>query len=326
MKKYFTYSLLILFVLLIFTDNLYSFPKVGTTSFQFLEVLTSARGSALGNAFCSMADNSESEFFNPAGLTGINNIDMSAGYVNWFLDAAQYSFAAGYNWEGYGVLGVQAMFTDVGVIEETRVDALGFHADGSYNGLTGNTFRPNSIVLGLSFARDLTDKLSFGITAKYVHESLFYKNTATALAFDGGVLFKTGFKNIVVDATIRHFGTQVKYIDQSFPLPQTFTIGASSYLLSEKDPLIAQSNQHSIRLAYEMVQPRDYDQQHCVGMEYGFENMFFLRGGYQFNTDEQSWSAGAGVQFEGVRIDYSYNDFGQYLESIHRITIGYAIK
>ena len=325
MKKYSTSYLIVIIYILVFSGSLFSFPKVGTTSFQFLEVLTSARGSALGNAFCSMADNSEAEFFNPAGLTGISNIDLSVGYVNWFLDAAQYSVAAGYYLEGYGILGFQAMFTDVGVIEETRVDALGFHADGSYNGLTGRTFRPNSIVLGVSFARDLTDKLSFGITAKFVHENLIYKS-ASALAFDGGVLFKTGFKNIVVDATIRHFGTTVKYIDQAFPLPQTFTIGASTFLLSEKDPLIAQSDEHSVRVAYEMVQPRDYDQQHCVGMEYGFENMFFLRGGYQFNSDEQSWSAGLGVQFNDLRIDYSYNDFGQYLDSVHRITIGYAIK
>jgi hypothetical protein len=325
MKKYLTSSLIVTIFLLTFSGSLYSFPKVGTTSFQFLEVLTSARGSALGNAFCSMVDNSEAEFYNPAGLTGINNIDLSVGYVNWFLDAAQYSFAAGYYLDGYGVLGFQAMFTDVGVIEETRVDALGFQADGSYNGLTGRTFRPNSIVFGVSFARDLTDRLSLGVTAKFVHENLVYKS-ASVLAFDGGLLFKTGFRNIVIDATIRHFGQQVKYIDEAFPLPQTFTIGVSSFLLSDKDPLIAQSDQHSVRLAYEMVQPRDYDQQHSIGMEYSFENMFFLRGGYQFNTDEQSWSVGMGLQYDGLRVDYSYNDFGQYLDAVHRITIGYAIK
>lgn len=325
MKKYLTSSLIVLVFLLTFSGSLYAFPKVGTTSFQFLEVLTSARGSALGNAFSSMVDNSEAEFYNPAGLTGINNIDLSVGYVNWFLDAAQYSFAAGYYLDGYGVLGFQAMFTDVGTIEETRVDALGFQEDGSYNGLTGRTFRPNSIVVGVSFARDLTDRLSLGVTAKFVHENLVYKS-ASALAFDGGLLFKTGFRNIVIDATIRHFGQQVKYIDEAFPLPQTFTIGVSSFLLSDKDPLIAQSDQHSVRLAYEMVQPRDYDQQHSVGMEYSFENMFFLRGGYQFNTDEQSWSVGMGLQYDGLRVDYSYNDFGQYLNAVHRITIGYAIK
>ncbi|MDR3610375.1 MAG: PorV/PorQ family protein [Ignavibacteriaceae bacterium] len=325
MKKYLTSSLIVLVFLLTFSGSLYAFPKVGTTSFQFLEVLTSARGSALGNAFSSMVDNSEAEFYNPAGLTGINNIDLSVGYVNWFLDAAQYSFAAGYYLDGYGVLGFQAMFTDVGTIGETRVDALGFQEDGSYNGLTGRTFRPNSIVVGVSFARDLTDRLSLGVTAKFVHENLVYKS-ASALAFDGGLLFKTGFRNIVIDATIRHFGQQVKYIDEAFPLPQTFTIGVSSFLLSDKDPLIAQSDQHSVRLAYEMVQPRDYDQQHSVGMEYSFENMFFLRGGYQFNTDEQSWSVGMGLQYDGLRVDYSYNDFGQYLDAVHRITIGYAIK
>jgi hypothetical protein len=325
MKKYLTSSLIVLVFLLTFSGSLYAFPKVGTTSFQFLEVLTSARGSALGNAFSSMVDNSEAEFYNPAGLTGINNIDLSVGYVNWFLDAAQYSFAAGYYLDGYGVLGFQTMFTDVGTIEETRVDALGFQQDGSYNGLTGRTFRPNSIVVGVSFARDLTDRLSLGVTAKFVHENLVYKS-ASALAFDGGLLFKTGFRNIVIDATIRHFGQQVKYIDEAFPLPQTFTIGVSSFLLSDKDPLIAQSDQHSVRLAYEMVQPRDYDQQHSVGMEYSFENMFFLRGGYQFNTDEQSWSVGMGLQYDGLRVDYYYNDFGQYHDAVQRITIGYSKK
>ena len=74
------------------------------------------------------------------------------------------------------------------------------------------------------------------------------------------------------------------------------------------------------------MQPRDYDQQHCLGMEYSFEKWVYLRGGYQFNAGEESWSAGIGIQYNGLRVDYSYNDFGQYLDPVHRFTLGIAIK
>lgn len=314
-----------IFVLSSSGSVLYSFDKVGTTSFQFLKVMMSARASALGGAFSSIANNSDAVFWNPSGLARISGFDASANYVNWLFDAAHYSFAASYHFEDIGTFGLHGIFTDVGSIEVTRADALGF-INGVYNpGLTGEIINPTSLVIGLSYSRNLTDKFSFGITGKYVREDLVY-GSAGAMVFDAGLLFETGFKSIVVAASIMNFGPTVKFIDRSYPLPQTFIVGSSVHLISANDPLLVQAEDHDILLCYDMVQPRDFGQQHSIGLEYSFKNMFSLRSGYKFNGDQEGLSAGVGINFNNYRIDYSFNDYGEYLNSVHKVSIGIAVN
>jgi hypothetical protein len=117
----------------------------------------------------------------------------------------------------------------------------------------------------------------------------------------------------------------VKFIDKNFPLPQTFNIGVSSYLFSPSNPLISSLGESSVLLSYDMIQPRDYDQLHSVGVEYSFQHMIFLRGGYTFNSSQEKLSAGIGLIVADNRIDYSFSDYGTYLGSVHRISIGFDL-
>lgn len=317
--------LIISLMMLVFTATQFPQGKVGTTSFQFLKVLPGARANAMSGSFTTVGDNSEAVFWNPAGLARIAGFDVSTGYIGWFLDVKHFSFSAAYNLDDIGVLGFQGIIVDVGDIEVTTVDRLGF-VNGVYNpGLTGEVISPSSMVLGVSFAKNLTDKFAFGITAKYVQENLVYEK-ASALVFDGGLTFNSGYKSIVIGASVRHFGQEVKFIDKSYPLPQTFNIGISSYLVSPFDPLLTSLDNQSVLFSYDLVQPRDYEQMHSFGLEYDYNNMLFLRGGYSFNSDQEKFSAGLGVKYENFRIDYSFNDYGDYLKSVNRITVGFEIK
>ncbi|MBU1097594.1 MAG: PorV/PorQ family protein [Bacteroidetes bacterium] len=319
--KFITTALIIILI----NSNSFAFEKVGTTSFQFLKVMTTARASAMAGAYSSIAIGSDAIFWNPAAITSVQNAGVTFGYADWFMDAAHYSFSAAYTVEGLGSFGLLGMLSNVGEIEETTVGALGF-VNGVYNpGLTGNKFSPQALVLGISYAKDLNDRFSFGLTAKYAHEDLIYKSTGLIM-FDGGLRYDTEFKSIVIAATLRNFGPEVKFIDKSYPLPQTLNLGISTYLFSQNDPLIADAGDHSLLLSYDMIQPRDFDQQHAVGIEYSFNNMLYLRGGYLFNNDQEGICAGAGFQFMGYKLDYSFNDYGEYLDSIHRISLGLSIN
>lgn len=323
-KKFFVIIMLMLGLNL----QLRAFEKVGTTSFQFLKVYPGARASAMSGAFCSIANNSEAVFWNPAGLASVNGFDVSVNYISWFMDIKHYSFSAAYNLGDLGTVGLLGIMSDVGEIEETRVDMIGVGGikDGMFNpGLTGRVFKPSSMVFGLSYANKLTDRFSFGLSLKYVREDLVYQQS-NALVFDGGFLFDTKYKSIVIGASIRQFGSEVKFVDKDYPLPQTFNIGVSTYLFSPNDPLISSMGDHSLLFSYDMIQPRDYDQMHSMGMEYSFQDMIFLRGGYTFNSDQEGLSAGVGVNINKYRIDYSYSDYGKYLDSVHRITIGFELN
>ncbi len=201
-------------VILLLTGSMHvwGFEKVGTTSFQFLKVTTNARAAGMGEAFTAVADNSEGLYFNPAAIVSVENLDFSAAYLDWFLDIYHSSLTAAYTVPGIGSFGLQALLTDAGEIRVTSVDALGFVGD-TYLGYTGEVIKPGAMVLGLSYARNLTEKFSFGLTVKYAREDLGVRSTGN-IAFDGGLLYDTGFRSLRLSAVIRHFGPEVKFYDE----------------------------------------------------------------------------------------------------------------
>lgn len=315
----------LLILLLLSSGVILGFEKTGTTSFQFLKVMTTARAYAMAGAYTTVANKSDAVFWNPAGLTTVETFSASAGYTDWFMDVAHYSFSAAYSYNNVGTFAVFGMFSDIGSIEETTVSGLGF-VNGKYvPGLTGRTFSPSSMVFGISYARDLNDRFTFGINLKYAREDLVYQS-AGVLIFDGGLTYKTGFKSIVIGAALNNFGPEVKFVDRGYPLPQTLSLGISSKIIGGDDPLLTDIGANSLILAYDMLQPRDYGQQHVIGMEYSFEEMFFLRSGYKFNGDQEGLSFGAGIEFKGYSVDYAYSDFGEYLDTVHRISIGINVN
>ena len=318
-------KILICFFLSAFLSSGMAFEKVGTTSFQFLKIMTDARSTGMGEAFSASVNSSNAVFWNPAALTRVENIDASVSYLDWLLDISHSSFSFAYKWFGVGTFGVQGLFTNVGEIEVTTVEALGFVGDTYNPGLTGETITPGALALGLSFARELTDKLSFGITAKYVQEDLDVDKVNTVI-FDGGLTFETGFRSLRLAAVVRHFGQEIKYVDKSYPLPQTFTIGISALLVAAENGFFLSSADHALLFAYDMSQPRDYDQQHHLGVEYSLKDFIFLRTGYKFNFDEEGVTFGFGLKKGGFRLDYSYGDFGVYFDAVHRFTLGFAIQ
>ncbi len=331
-------------VILILISRGYGFEKVGTTAFQFLKVQTSARYCGMGEASSAVVDDAQSVFFNPAGLVYVNKLAFSADYLDWLLDISHFSLSAAYRIKGIGTFALFGILTDVGEIKVTEVNALGF-VNGVYLGYTGETITPGAMVFGLSFARRITDKFSFGVTGKYAREDLAVKSTQNFI-FDGGLIYETGFRSLRIAASILQFGPDVKYYDQvlleryipsadstyyqkysgkSYPLPQTFSLGASAYIMDSESGIFINSENQSLLVAFDLVQPRDYDQQYHIGLEYGYHDILFLRAGYKLNYDEESFSLGFGLFYSGYRFDYAYSDFGQYLDSVHRFSLGISL-
>lgn len=323
----FSVAMLLVLCALPLSAQISGFDKVGTTSFTFLQVVPNAKVAAMGGVYTTTINSSEAVFFNPAGLTMAPTSGISISYLDYFLDTQLSSLSWSYKYKHYGIIGVQAMYVDIGEIMETSVDYLiRDDVTGIYNpGLTGNIIKPNSYVVGLSFARQVTMKFSFGLTAKYVSEDLVAKSTS-AIVFDGGLLYKTGFKSLVLGTSLRNFGKEIKYFSKTYPLPQTFTIGLSGHLFGPENSLWKEMSGQHLLLAFDLAQVRDHSQQQHVGLEYGLKDMLFVRTGYKFNHDEETYTLGFGVRFSKMRLDYAYNDFGEYLSQIHRFTLGFTIK
>lgn len=311
---------------ILLTTSLSWGQKVGTTSFQFLKVIPDARSTAMGEAYVAADASSEVLFWNPGAAVSVSKLDVSISHVNWFMDTQLYAFSAAFSFPAFGTVGVLGMYNDYGAIDVTRVDFLDFNPDGTFNpGLTGETMLPKSMLIGFSYARSLTNKFSFGLTAKWAHEDLYLEKASTFL-FDGGILYDTGFKSVRIGAVIRHFGPEVKFVNETYPLPQTFEVGASAKLLSPGEALFSEVKNHELLFVYSIVHPRDYAQQQTMGLEYSWNNLFFIRGGYKFNFDEETLTTGLGFRIANARLDYSYIPMGNFLEPVHRFSFGYGLN
>ncbi|MGB2867432.1 MAG: PorV/PorQ family protein [Bacteroidota bacterium] len=316
-----------LFTLLLFGLSVLSGgEKVGTTSFQFLKLSLDARSAALGDAAVSIGNTSEALYWNPAGIRRTTGFDVSTSYLNYFLDVGIFSGAAALPVGEASSIGLFAVVVDYGTIEVTDASHLTFNPDWTYNpGLTGEIMHPTATVFGISYALSVTERLSFGLTAKYLREDLAIAKTS-AVSFDGGLIYKTGWNSLNFGLSIRNFGPEVTFIKESYPVPETFAVGISAYLFAPGAAVFTETNSQSLLFSYDLSHPRDYDQQHHIGLEYGLMDVLFIRGGYKINFDEEGLTYGFGAHYGNVRFDYAYDKFGSILPGVHRFSLGCTLN
>ncbi len=337
------FVLLLLLGLLFGTTNANA-QKVGSTSMQFLKVMPSARAAALGEAYSVWATGAEAIFWNPGGLAHLENMELSSTYIDWLFDSQQGAISYALQIPGFGALGVQLQYVDFGEFEETSVERP-YINDPDNPGLTGRTFKPFSYVIGLSYARYLTDRFSVGLGMKYAHESLYNGNRVTAmvreglyeevdtwadgLMFDFGIRYNTGYRSVHIATAVQNFGADVHYARESNPVPLMFRFGIGADLIGLNGLMATGRENNRLSAAIDLFHPNDYAQQVHFGMEYVFAETIALRGGYKFNYDYDGITLGAGVNHSmgsvGLSVDYSYGTMGTYLGNVQRLSLGVII-
>lgn len=342
-KNSITIFALMFLMIFIQSQNIFSQrQKLGQTGMKFLNVSLDARASAFGDAVTSLENNSSAMFYNPAGMARFEGIaDVSLGQTNFIADINYYNASIAFApFDGdYGVFGFSFVSVDYGDFYGT------VRADNDQGFLDVGTFSPTAIAFGLGYAKALSEKFSIGGNVKYVRQSLgtsvvsnlvvdpvtngyvsgtTQDNKLDVLAFDFGVIYKTGFKSLNIGMSIRNFSREVKYKEEGFQLPLIFQIGTS---FNFSDLLELDKNEHSILFTADANHPRDFPEQILIGVEYTFMNLLSIRGGYSAPNDERDITAGIGLKqnIEGLNlgVDYSYTDFGVF-NSVHRITINFA--
>lgn len=329
--------LVILVIVLLATSVSAQLSKVGSAGAQFLKINVGSRYQAMGGAGVSTAGDVYSMYWNPAGLADIESSEISFTNVNYVLDVNLNYVAYARYFEDVGVFGAS-----VTVLSMDDQEIYNYDDDGG----SGNFFSASSYSAGLSFARRLTSRFSFGATVKYVTEKI-HLESASGWAFDLGTQLETGFRNLRIGMSITNMGSDlqfegpdldVRYTEQSgegsggtesstpaslkttpYDLPLLFRMGAAY------DFDI--NNLTTITVAAELHHPNDGEQQGAFGAEMGYDDRYFFRGGYKTNHDEAALSLGAGVIADvtgGTRllVDYAWQDMGR-LQSSHRFSVGF---
>ncbi len=319
--------------------------KVGSTSMQFLHVMPVARATALGDAYSVWASGAEAVFWNPSGVALVRNQELSSTYIDWLFDTQQGALSYAASLGNMGAVGAQIQYVDFGEFEETSV-ARPYIKNPDEPGFTGRTFRPFSYLIGLTYARSLTDRFSTGISIKYAHESLFngqmiramvsqgvYENVKTwadGLLFDFGVRYNTGYKTIQLGASVQNFGADIQYAKEASAAPLLFRFGTAADIIGNDGLFLSSDGENRVSVAFDLFQPNDYAQQEHVGIEYEFARTFAFRAGYKFNYDTEGLTLGAGfkqtVESVKLSLDYSYGSMGAYLGNAQRISLGAEIQ
>ena len=197
------------------------------------------------------------------------------------------------------------------------------------------------MAFGIGYAKALSEKFSVGGIVKYVSQSLgssvvnvnssgnylWEQSKTNVLAFDFGLIYKTGFKSLDFGMDVKNFAREVRYINESFQLPLVFNIGVSMNVFD----LVPEINEdmHSFLISVDASHPRDYPEQISIGGEYTFMKLISLRVGYTSPTDIQGISAGLGIKhsFSGYdfAFDYSYTSSStQDFSNVQRFTFTFA--
>lgn len=325
-KRTFIIFLLIIANIVVFSD-MFAQKKLAQTGFQFLSVGADARAVAMGEAYTTVEGVSSGLFYNPASMARMSSfMDISANYTDWIADIKHYAFSVALSPQmaKYGTFGMSVMAVDYGEMQGTMVwgNPQGY--------IDTEVFTPEAIAIGIGYARSLTDRFSVGGQIKYVAQSLgksvipdegVRKNTTSALAFDLGTIYQTGFKSLAFGMSIRNFSEEVKFEKEGFQLPLTFKIGCSVDAL---DFIYDSHEQHDLLITLDAAHPRSFPEYINLGGEYMFMDMFALRSGYVSGQDEYGFTMGFGVQQFGLKVDYGYTPFGVF-DSVHRFTMHFAM-
>ena len=309
--------------------------QAGSAGAQFLKIGVGSKYQAMGEAAVAVAGDVYSMYWNPAGLTGIENSEVSFTNVNYLLDIDLNYIGYAKRFEDIGVFGVSATLLSMDEQEITTFE----EQEG-----TGDYYSATSYAIGLSFARRLTNRFSFGATVKYVGEKI-HNEEASGIAIDFGTLLETGFRSLRLGMSITNMGPEMEFSgsdlmilhdDQSgeganspvsaelntnpYDLPLVFRVGLAYDMEMGPNSILT--------LSGEVKHPNDGDQRGALGAQWGFKEQFFLRGGYKLNYDEEGLTLGGGV-FTNLTgstrmvVDYAWQDFGR-LESTQRFSVGFT--
>ena len=254
-----------------------------------------ARSSGWAGANSAGVRGIEAGFLNVAGLAFTRKTEIVFSQTTWLSgsDINISSFGISQKIGESSVLGISIMSMNFGDIPITTVD----QPEGGIG-----TFSPSYLNMGISYAKEFSNSIYGGITARIVSESLSDVR-ASGLAFDAGIQYVTGFNadkdNFKFGITLKNVGATLKFSgdglsyrglapsgnynqsvsskSESFELPSLLNIGLMYDIKLATD--------HRLSLAGSFVANSFTNNQFIGGLEYGFKSYFMLRTGFAYEKD-----------------------------------------
>jgi hypothetical protein len=288
----------------------------GTTGFNSLKIVYSARANAMGKAMTSIVMNPDGTQFNPSTILNLQNREVNSTYMNYFVDAQGGALQFMLPKDKYTAYGFFMNYLNLGTMDRTEADQQGNYVD------TGETFGSYNLIVGASMAKHLNDAIDAGASFKIIYDKID-DSDAAAVMIDAGILHHPENDKIKVGLSMRNLGVQIlHYSDNDYEegLPLTFALGLSYDI-----------NDRSI-VAFDLEKGTGEQFVGKFGYEFDLYPSLALRAG--FRTDAEDWrtggtwemlsglSTGMGWKWNQYNLDYSISSYGD-LGFINQVSIRY---
>lgn len=331
-----------IYILLILLFSINSYAQTRKYSNEFLNIGVDAAAFGMANAVVANTNDVNAAYWNPAGLTQLEDNQIALMHANYFANIANYDYIAGampldhnsvaaFSLIRFGVDDI--MNTTQLIDEQGNID---------YNRIS--LFSAADYAFTFSYARKMPlDGFSYGINAKVIRRIIGDFADAWGFGFDAGIQFETknnwhfGFMARDITTTYNTWNIdeeEYKKIQGAIDgknqeLPETTEITmpklqlgiAKNFTIRHDFDFKTELNLHTrFTQTNDLINTKAVSITPSFGFEVGYIDMVYLRAGVgNFQNVEQFDGTtnlgfqpgfGVGFKYKGVHLDYAFTDIG----------------
>ena len=300
--------------------------KVATTAGNWLKLETGARGVGMAGAMVAAGTGVSAITYNPASIGFIKGSELYYSKTNYLAGISHSSMAYGTQVTPTDFVAFHLFSFNSGKMDVTNA----YFPDG-----TGEEFDVTGLSIRGTYAKMLTDRLKFGVSIKYIRETI-YTTAMQTFAIDLGSNFDTGIYGVILGMSVSNFGPDVQFsgegleqqvadtlsvdgtlakLTDKFPIPMSFRLGIKKDIFSD--------DIHKLTIAMDGVNPIDYVVTGNLGLEYSWLETAYVRGGTHLNHDTASFTVGAGIKIGNIFVDYAFANYG-ILENTNQFVLRFG--
>ena len=303
-------------------------PAAGSTSAAFLKIPVGARAVAMAGAFTAVSDDPYAVYWNPAGLAYLKDKSLAFTHNDYFGGLKQEFMV--YTLEGSrlpafvkpaalrkGVwgLGLNYFYTPKDLERRSGLN----ESDPLYPiSASEGTFRAYDLAFSLGYGFAYNPDTNVGAAVKFINQTIADESGSSA-ALDLGVTRSFNWRGrlFTAGASAQNIGPGIKFISRRYNLPFTLRAGLS-HRLPDTGALVS----------VDISKSADNYPFFALGLEQPLTNRLILRSGYRYRlhgNELGAWSgfsAGLGLVFDRLSLDYAFSPFGE-LGNSHRFSLAF---
>jgi hypothetical protein len=259
---------------------------------------------ATGESFVADPTALQSILINPANITSRESYGVMFSHTEWIQDIRTefLSIAAPFR---YGSLALS--------ITNTSVDGLELR---TIPGPPIGTFNTQSTSFQLTYGIKLTETISLGIAPKYLYEKIFV-DEATGWGIDIGTLYTPSIEGLTLGFALTNLGSLSAFRNERTDFPSQLRLGGTySFSLDVVSFRTAAAFSSELGISVHHI---------SIGTEAIYNDAVTVRFGYETGFEYRDFSAGIGLQYSIVMIDYAYIPSSSQMGNSHIISIGFIL-